>query len=344
MACYHPIKAYYRLKEDGKKDLIFVDDNSLPVLDRDGVLYPGKINLPCGQCLGCRLEYSRQWAIRCMLEASLHENNYFVTLTYNDDHLPFRIFDEFVDPDTGELLEGSGISHPLVKSHPVMFMKRLRSSVKYHFGIDGIKVYYCGEYGDKTGRPHYHLLLFGMPCLNDLEYLFTNKVGSNFYSSQFLSNCWQDEKSSDLGFVVIGDVTFDSCAYVARYILKKQKGQSSSFYEVNGLEPEFCNMSRRPGIARDYYDVHKNKIYKIDELTLVGSKGKPIQCKPPKYFDSIFGFEDPDRLKELKRSRQRSAENSMKNQLSKTNLSEPIYLKLKEENRKNSLKLLSRDV
>ena len=130
MPCFGPLVAYYaaEVSESGKRRLVFDKRHS-----HSGV----KIQLPCGQCIGCRLERSRQWAIRCMHEKSLYSLSSFLTLTYDDDHLP--------------------PNGTLVKRDFQLFMKRLR----WEMG-DGIRFFACGEYGDGNLRPHYHALLFNV--------------------------------------------------------------------------------------------------------------------------------------------------------------------------------------
>jgi len=84
MACYHPLTAYlsgHQTNNATGKAYRRVSFKETDEHDR-------QISLPCGQCIGCRLERSRQWAMRCIHEAQLHQNNCFITLTYDDEHLP----------------------------------------------------------------------------------------------------------------------------------------------------------------------------------------------------------------------------------------------------------------
>ena len=128
MACFRPVPGWYgkELTANGKRPIVFraADaywDRPLPV--------------PCGKCIGCQLEKARQWALRCMHEAAMHERNCFLTLTYDGENLP------------------AGGS--LVPEHFVLFMKRLRE----RYG-EGIRFFHCGEYGERLSRPHHHCLLF----------------------------------------------------------------------------------------------------------------------------------------------------------------------------------------
>jgi len=178
MQCHYPIPAY-RLPSGS---VVFHDKG-------DGAPF----EVPCGKCLGCRLSRSREWALRCVHEASLHEQNCFVTLTYSPENLP----------------SDAGLHHP----HFQKFMKRLR---KKYSGRD-IRYYMCGEYGERTNRPHYHALLFGLD-FPDWEYVSTSDSGHEVFTSKTLEKIW------GLGFVTIGTVTFESAAYCAPYIMKKLTG------------------------------------------------------------------------------------------------------------------------
>lgn len=207
--------------------------------------------LPCGQCYQCRLERSRDWACRCILEAQMHKENCFVTLTYDDAHLP---------SDYG-----------LQKMDLTKFFKRLRKNT-------GAKLRYfaCGEYGDLYSRPHYHICIFGYRP-KDLQLIAQNR-GVNLYTSQEILKAWQGR-----GFVSIGDVTFESAAYVARYVMKKVTGDRAEEH-YQGREPEYVVMSRRPGIAATWFEKYSEDVYPNDYLVVRDS----IKCKPPRYFDSLY--------------------------------------------------------
>ena len=155
--------------------------------------------LPCGQCVGCRLERSRQWAIRCMHEAQMHEDNCFITLTFNPESLDDRSNPWSLDVRDFQL-----------------FMKRLRK--KYGAGI---RFYHCGEYGELNKRPHYHACIFGFDFPDKRLWKVTNS-GHRLYISESLDELWP------FGFCTIGNVTFESAAYVARYIMKKVNGDAAA--------------------------------------------------------------------------------------------------------------------
>lgn len=204
--------------------------------------------LPCGQCIACRLNRSRDWATRCVLEAKMYEKNCFVTLTYDDEHLPKDL--------------------SLDKKELSAFMKRLR----YNTGKK-IRFYGCGEYGELYHRPHYHVCLFGYRP-DDLV-PWSKSFDSILYLSETISRAWQFR-----GFVTVGDVSFESAAYVARYVTKKITGSSADAHYGDRL-PEFTNMSLKPGIGYPFFEKYSTDIYGKDFVVIRDG----IKCKPSRYFD-----------------------------------------------------------
>lgn len=252
------------------------------------VFKPGKniirnIEVPCGQCAGCRLERSRVWAIRCMHENQLHQESHFLTLTYNDENLP----------DNNSLLP----------SDLQKFYKRLRKRGKK------FRYYSCGEYGELNKRPHYHAILFGLE-LNDRNH-FTNFNGQPLYTSEEISRVW------NCGHVVIGNVSFESCAYVARYIMKKRLGPDAwkNYGDLNKetgeIEnwriPEFTTMSRKPGIGKEWYDKYKNDVYQHGTDGKVIIRGG-IPTIPPRFYEDKFNLEQPIVLDKIKHERRKKAD------------------------------------
>lgn len=240
MPCYGPITAYYPKVGTFSNRLVFRKDES-----ETGI----PLKIPCGKCIGCKLEHSRQWALRCMHEKRMHTYSAFLTLTYDNDHLPPR---------------GS-----LVKRDLQLFMKRYRK-----IAGDGVRFFACGEYGEKTLRPHYHVLLLN----SDLMDRKLIKSGSeyNLYSSKILSRLWT------AGSHVIGDVNFESAAYVARYCTKKITGPKASSH-YGGREPEFLVMSRRPGIGTTYLEKYKSEIYTHDNVIVNG-----VPSSLPRFYDTKY--------------------------------------------------------
>jgi len=162
-------------------------------------------------------------------------------------------------------------------------MKDLRSHYDYDYEHDNIRFYAAGEYGSLTSRPHYHLLLFNLP-IKELQYFRTNENHDKIYLSNYLSDIWGK------GYVTVGAVTFESAAYVARYIMKKITGEPAEDHYC-GRHPEFTRMSRRPGIAHEWYEQNKGKMYETDEIIFKAGKGKTLSIKPTKYYDRLYDVE-----------------------------------------------------
>ena len=295
MACYHPLRGVVLGKtENGKKNIKILKESDFSFEVSD-VEY---INIPCGKCIGCRLDYSRQWADRCMLEAKYHSANSFITLTYNDDNLPDC--NPVFDVDTGEYLR-DGIIHPLVKKDFQDFMKRLRDRVGYDTPI---RFYACGEYGSKNFRPHYHAILFGYDFKDDRVLLKRNYQGDDYYVSKLLESCWNK------GFSMIANVDWNCCAYVSRYVAKKMFKENDLYYKEN-VPSEFTLMSRKPGIGRKYYDEHKLDILENQRIYLGSDKGSK-EIRPPKYYDRLFDIDYPDEMEKVREKRSQIAKNNVK--------------------------------
>lgn len=262
--------------------------------------------VPCGRCMECRLNKSREWATRMMLECQYHQSSYFVTLTYDDKNVPVTYYP---DLDTGEALPAL----TLVKSDLQLFMKRLRRRLEYH-GRPPIRYYAVGEYGDQTHRPHYHLVIFGLQ-LDDLELLKRSALGFPYYRSQLIEDCWPN------GYSMVCQVSWETCAYVARYCTKKLSGDFAEFYQTFNILPEFALMSRKPGIAYQYFEDHKDEIYRTDEIFLqMASGGKSV--KPCRYYDKMYDLENPELMQLIHERRQRKAEAAAALKQRQTNLSE----------------------
>lgn len=281
--------------------------------------------IPCGRCVECRLNQSRQWADRCMYEASYYKPSecWFLTLTYDDDHIM----------DIGSDL----FSGTLLKSDLQLFFKNLRRQIEYHELSDGVRFYACGEYGSKTLRPHYHVILYGLDLMakDKLQFWSKSKSGFNTWRSPFLEKVWKK------GFVVVGPLSWDAAAYTARYVMKKVGSVSLDDYVANGVEPEFTVMSRRPGIGRVYFDDHYKEIYKNDEVFISGPDGGR-RAKPPKYFDNLYEKIEPEKLKDIKEKRKSVAERIKQMKLERTGLSYEDILEVEESILVNKVKLLKR--
>lgn len=221
-----------------------------------------EIQIRCGQCAGCRLSRARDWAVRCMHEAQLHKANSFVTLTYAPDKLP----------------ENGSLRYRDFQ----LFMKRLRKSGRK------ARFLMCGEYGEQYGRPHYHACLFGVG-FPDRVLLRRLPSGSDLYSSKELEGLWPH------GFCSVGDVTFESAAYVARYVLKKQGDAvvrlgvlDTSTGELRARREEFLRMSLKPGVGARWYERFKGELVAHDGAVMAGHL-VPV----PAYYNKKF-IDDPE--------------------------------------------------
>lgn len=286
MPCFSPVPAW---RPDSGGKLVFAE--------RAGY---SPLVIACGQCIGCRLERSRQWAVRCFHESQMHDASEFVTLTYDDDHVP--------------------VDYSLHYSDFQLFMKRLRKfffkrrqaetatgAVKElsHDNTDdsrsdercgarsaNIRFYMCGEYGENTSRPHFHSCLFGV-LFPDRKFFKETAAGGRIYTSEILSSLWGK------GLCSTGDVTFESAAYIARYVLKKRFGDVANEFshyryvddygEVHYREPEFNSMSLKPGIGGDWFAKFSSDVYPRDAVLVRG-----VEAKPPKYYDTLLERRDYD--------------------------------------------------
>lgn len=263
--------------------------------------------IPCGKCIGCRLTYSREWANRIMIEAKQWPKDtcWFLTLTYNDEHIPTK---EVKDENTG--ITKTGMT--LYKKDIQNFLKRLRNHYEYKYNHTGIRFFLAGEYGETTNRPHYHACIFNMPIKTELIVLKKNELGQTIWTNEEIEKIWKK------GFISIGHLCWETAAYTARYIMKKQKGETAAwYYQSQAKNPEFTLMSRKPGIARNYYEEKKEEIYKNDEIFL--SKGnKVLKAKPPKYYDKLYDITNHDEMLLIKLKRKKLQETSEKNKDKRT--------------------------
>lgn len=234
--------------------------------------------VPCGQCIGCRLNRAESWTARMIHEAQLHEHNSFITLTYNDDNLP---------PD------GS-----LAPDDVTRFFKRLRK----YLGGKKILYYYCGEYGEQLSRPHYHIALFGYDFSTD-RYPHRETQSGTVYRSPTLERLWT------YGFSEIGNLEYDSARYVASYVQKKVNGKKALEHytritpegEIHTLHPEYARMSRNPAIGLRWLEQYHTDVYNYD-ICVVGDK----KLRPPAYYDKWLKKTDEQKFTNIKISREAS--------------------------------------
>lgn len=275
MACFHPVKANLisylggrcvQLNpfgwEEGRTDCAPFDW-TVKKDGRDQVVRAFKsecIWLPCGKCEGCLIERSRQWASRCIKESQNYKENCFLTLTYDNDHLP--------------------ANNSLIKRDLQLFIKRLRKQIS----PARVRYFGCGEYGSLGLRPHYHLILFGYDFTDLIFHIENNR---SFTESKMLKSLWK------YGFVSVGKVTFESCAYVARYVMKKLHPKI-----LGDRTPEFICMSTRPGIANLLFNQNGEE---ISENGFMFSAGRKVAT--PRYCDKVVAKKNPLKLVEIKEER-----------------------------------------
>lgn len=254
MRCVHPLRAIR-------------NRTGVTVLKRSAPWSKSEFPLPCGRCIECKLEHARQWAVRITHEQQLWDENYFLTLTYDEAHAP------------------RSLHHPDFQA----FMRRLR----YH--QSGVRYFMCGEYGDNTGRPHYHAAMFNLHIADH------RKWNEKLTTSQWLDDLWQ------LGSIKIGALTFESAQYTAAYCTKKITGdKAKSHYErcdprtgeLYSLTPEYARMSLKPGLASGWLDKFSEDVFAHDHVIINGT-----EQKAPRYYDKRLEAQDPARLEKAKAKR-----------------------------------------
>lgn len=274
MPCYYPLDVMYTQGVSGAKGTIKFNAS----------LKDCNMKLPCGQCVGCKERRARDWALRVMHEASLWSDNCFITLTYDDEFVPEDMSLKYSDFQE--------------------FMKRLR----FHYkglsadaeGHYPIRFYMAGEYGENFGRPHFHACIFNFQ-FDDLKFFKKTGSGQVLYRSAKLEELWP------FGYSTVGTVTFESAAYVARYINKKVKGSLADDHyayvmpdtgEVVWREPEFNRMSLKPGIGSAWLDKFKSDVFPRDYVVYKGAK-LPV----PRYYAKKFECSNPFEWDEVKHER-----------------------------------------
>lgn len=246
--------------------------------------------------MDCKLARSREWAARMMCEAQMHFANSYITLTYRTEDLPKDL--------------------SLNREHFQLFMKRLRKEVAIDQSIpsqkrfvyggegDGLSVFYCGEYGSDKKRPHYHAIIFGVDFAD--KRFHQRKNGYDLFTSKVLEGLWP------YGFSTIGNVTFESCAYVGRYVTKKITGDDAPEHytrrneetgEIWQVLPEFGQASLNPAIGLNWLKKYWRDVYPNDYLIVRGGH----KMKPPRYFDKVMEKLQPEIMEQVKRKRIREA-------------------------------------
>lgn len=295
MACYWPIPAY----QDGPSGAV--------------TLWPPKgtatLELPCGRCLGCRGNKAVEWGERSKHESSLHEHNVFVTLTYDDQHLPKD-------------------SH-LVPEHLQQFVRALRRTISgpRRQGIEtnrkkSVRYLACGEYGETYNRPHYHAVLY------NCGFSDAKRVASDLYESESLSKLWPH------GAHRIGEATASSATYVAQYALGKQ-GQGDHDRDGVWRPPPFLRMSLKPAIGMQWLEQYYAD---MKDGYLVTQNGRKISV--PRYYRQKIKEIDCHQYErmEARQYRHRIDNPTDRNEPERRQAAEHIHRQLKEHNeRKKTL-------
>lgn len=270
--CTRPIEAWQsdELLDNFKHKVVFKAHSSDPFTE-GRFHFNRQILIPCGKCLDCRLKKSYQWADRIMLESEQYTFNCFITLTYDDIHMPLLNVDD--------RMVGT-----LVKRDLQLFMKRLRKDLYPR----KIRFFACGEYGSKTNRPHYHIIIFNYFPEDAMKW--SENDDYVLYRSKRIERLWNKGQS------VVGSLVPTSARYVASYMLKKQY-ETTKEYKV---QAPFITMSKRPGLGMNYYLSHKDDI--LNGSMIYPPLSKP--CQSLTAFDRKIEQEDPNALFRLKLARQ----------------------------------------
>lgn len=335
MCCFHPIRAWQKncayIRPDRPEPMLYwAGEHSRKLIFKEPNMYQingwRELAVPCGKCIGCLLDKANDWATRAYAESTNWKNNCFITLTYDNDHLP-KDFQE-------------------MKRDMQKFFKRLRY---YEHGIEywenprtkkhenPIRYIIAGEKGPKTKRLHMHALIFNWKP-KDLKFYKYNHAKDSLYTSKTLEKIWGN------GFVIIGNVTYQSACYVSRYVMKKAY-QKTAVADLK--EREFIETSRNGGIGLLYWLKNKTKIIQQQGI-LLKIKDKVKLKMIPKYFKRKWKEETPiwENPKEYYRyafHNQKQGIKNMKEILSKTSKTESEYRKTQEEILREKAKILRRD-
>lgn len=290
--------------------------------------------IPCRHCWACQLNYSAEWATRITKETEKSEHNWYITLTYDDEHLPKA--EDIVDSD------GVKYDYNPQWEEGTLYeedMKRFIKTLRKHFerkNHTAIKYFYCGEYGSETHRPHYHIILLNCPL--DIDKLYDCHVDGKFFKAHWKHT--DIEKWWGQGIVDVAEVEWSCAAYVARYCSKKLSYQRKEDYYEQGKIPEFIRMSN--GIGMDWYEEHKDEIYKNDEMIMKTVKGNIGRVKPPKAYDKKYQEENPELFKKIQKGRKLAADRAEKMLEILTDRSDYENLILKAQKVEQKMKLLPR--
>lgn len=298
MPCYHPITAWKGGKTaSGKRKLVFSPNGAVGL----------PIEIPCGQCIGCRLERGRQWSVRLSHEAQFYERTAFLTLTYSPEHLP----------------KDGSVSVRDAQD----FQKRLRHHLDRERRAAGlapvrVRFFTVGEYGEQLSRPHYHCILFGWDFREDRKPWTRGKNDDQIFVSETLDKIW------GLGHCYVGSVTPQSTGYVARYCVKKINGDRKEAH-YQGKHPEFMLCSK--GIGQRWFQKYRSDL--DDDTVVFRGKKSPL----PRYYDKLIAKESEAELEARKAARRARAGKHWRN-------STPERLAVREEVTQARIKNLKREL
>lgn len=263
MLCTNPRFAVSRPRGDGsgKSDVVFDFDlyNRAVAGCMPGVT---PLLIPCGHCAACAYNHSRDLANRCMCEYQTVNRGCFVTLTYDDDHLP--------------------PGRNLCRRDMVLFLKRFRKALDYDFGVK-IRVVYCGEYGSLRGRPHYHMLVYGWSPSNG-QLGAPHPSGTEVvYECPYILRCWNK------GLISVCPMNEHTICYLSRYTVKKQEFRDYGRKRSDGRYPEFIQAPTRLGLGKEWFFRYWRDVYPVDIFVSLNGK----RCAPPKYFDKLLEIYHP---------------------------------------------------
>lgn len=317
------------------------------------------IQVPCQKCWACQLKYSAEWATRITKECEKYENNWYITLTYADHSLPIAEKTEWdsyeKDQITGEIIktheirENDGTWQGTLNPEDMdRFLNSLRKHVRDKYHHEGVKYFYCGEYGTEKHRPHYHIIL--MNCPLDPTLFYKPRVdGKNFkahWQSKELENIWADDipgtnKRKPKGIIDVAEVEWSCAAYVARYCTKKlYAGSDKSKYLENGLYPEFIRPSK--GIGMDYLKSNLDEIYRNDEIIMRTIRGNLGAIKPPRAYDKKLKEINPKLYEKIKKSREKAKERTDKLLQNVSDATDLMRLEQNARNLETKMSLLPR--
>lgn len=288
--------------------------------------------IPCGKCLGCFLEKARDKAVQLSLEKINPEYKsnecWFITLTYEDEYLPIHTYK---NEETGEQFSGASTELRDLQN----WIKKIRDN----HPDKNIRYMAAREYGSTSLRPHYHLIIFGLPLDQELFVKVGNNTnGDPLWTTPQLDNmeskdCWsvrrplgdRSAKMYRAGNVMIGEVTFQSISYVARYTIKKANKEYKSdwWYKAQGLDVEAISQSQ--DLGKWYYELHKHEIYNRDLVPVLGKNGN--FSRPPRSFDRLYKREFPKQYEEVI---QRRKEKMLTNMLQEELQTDMDYLSILE--------------